>query len=157
MITFGTGLAVSAFDSSTSRVMRDGTGAPTLGLGELKVLGVSTENLAGILGHWTVKEDGNVRQRSFQFQLVKVKQQSLHPPHRKGGDDHRSAAGNRAVDNLRQRVCRMALVVSSIAISRFDQQIVGPLDRYGINHDGVVESTEIAGEDGRDPGPIELN
>ena len=73
MITFGTGLAVSAFDSSTSRVMRDGTGAPTLGLGELKVLGVSTENLAGILGHWTVKEDGNVRQLALQFQLVKVK------------------------------------------------------------------------------------
>src|SRR6516162_2504602 len=57
----------------TSSVMRVGTGAPTVGRGELKVLGVSTENLAGFLGHWTVKEDGNVRQRALQFQFVKVK------------------------------------------------------------------------------------
>ena len=49
------------------------------------------------------------------------------------------------------------LVVPAVAVGRFDQQIVGALDRYRIDHDGVVVSAEVAGEDGRDAGPVELD
>ena len=109
------------------------------------------------VGHRAIEEDRNVRQPARGFQPLKVKQQALRPPDGKGRNDHRAAAADRIADNLRQGVCRIALVVPTVAIGRFDHEIVGTIDRYRIDHGGVIVSAEIAGEDDRGAGPIELD
>ena len=138
-------------------VVRDRTGTPTLGLGQLVVLDASAEDLAGIGRHWTVEIGSRGSAADLGFQLVEVKQHALRPPHRKCRDDHRSAAGDSGADDLRQGLGRITLVMAPIAVGRFDREVAGAADRYRIGHDGIVVAAEVAGEDSGDTGPVELD
>ena len=72
-----------------------------------------------------------------------MKQQGLGPADRERRNHDRAATANRFADDFRQSHFGIASLVAAIAIGRFDQQIVGLIDRDRVDHDCVVVSAKI--------------
>lgn len=121
------------------------------------VVEMLAENRAGVDVHGTVEEHGNVGQAPCRLEPVQIEEKRLGTADGKSGDDRGSTTAHGAFDDLRDHLFGFAPVVAAIAVGRLDEQVVCIVGAHGIDHHGIIVSTDVAGEGSVHPVPLELD
>ena len=88
---------------------------------------------------------------------MQVKQEALGSPNGECRNDDRATPSDSAADDFRKSFFRISRIMSSIAVSRFDDQIVRLRGSNRIDDSRVVVTTEIAGEHNPLAIPVKLD
>ncbi len=157
MITFGIGLVderLRLLDAADKAC--DAAGA-TAGAHRQPVLAdIIAEDVAGVFRHRAVEEDWHVGEPSLVLQLREMEQQALGPADRERRHHHRAAAPDRRLDDVADRVLRIDIRMTPVAVGGLHDQIVGAIEADRIDHGRIVVAAEIAGEHDRRAGGLDL-
>ena len=108
------------------------------------VLSMRMKQIRRIDRHRAVEINWNIRQAARRLHFPEMIEKRLRSADGERGDDYGASALHRALDDDAKQLCGISRLMNSIAISRFDDDVVGVRDRLGIRQHTVVVTAKVA-------------
>ena len=138
MMIIGPRLASSSRESVAVRTPIAAWPGGSAGLGiEPMLTAMAAEELGDVHGHGAVQEHGDIRDGACSLELLHVVEERLRPPDGKRRDDHDTASGRGARDDLCELLAGVGRVVETVAVRGLDDDVVGRADLRRPHHDRI--------------------